>query len=594
MLLKRREVILRMIKLFFKSFKDCLDDFKKYGTFELLCVIFTSFIWVPVLTYIYKFTLGWMGTSSLINNEIYSIFKSYKGVIGVTLILTICALIILVEVGVLIVLSQKNYFEKNVSLAGSLIFVLKRLPKFVRLGFFQLVPFLLLAILTLNLPILNIITEKFNVPIFFTSKLEGQIVFLVVFGVCCMLIAYMFLRIIFAMHFLIIKGQNVSAAILSSIRLTKHNKIRILFYLIIFNGIIISLGASIIYSITYLIKTASGVIHNPLFTNYFTTLSSYLTYLLIIMIMPVNIIFLTNLFYHFLCSGDKKSDDNLDIKRYPRLEYIESCVVDFYYKKRYLLSFIIALYLTFAFVLNYSFVEHIFNWDVLVAAHRGYHLAPENSLSGIREAIIKGADAVEIDVQMTRDGVLVLNHDKTLKRVAGVNQKVSQLTYDELKKLSIGAGTEYPDEKIPTLEEALNEIRNNNSRVILDLKPNGFMRDMVIKTVDLIESCEMVENTYVQSFDQNILIEFRKQNPDIKLGQILIAATGNLSDLDVDFYTIQQYILSDTFIKNSHSKNRSVWVWTVNLDKNIREVLKYRVDGIITDYPEKVKEIIAQ
>ena len=64
--------------------------------------------------------------------------------------------------------------------------------------------------------------------------------------------------------------------------------------------------------------------------------------------------------------------------------------------------------------------------------------------------------------------------------------------------------------------------------------------------------------------------------------------------MDVDFYTIHQYMLSTSFVKNAHRLDREVWVWTVNEDNNIRQVLKFRVDGIITKYPERVKEVMAE
>jgi glycerophosphoryl diester phosphodiesterase len=69
---------------------------------------------------------------------------------------------------------------------------------------------------------------------------------------------------------------------------------------------------------------------------------------------------------------------------------------------------------------------------------------------------------------------------------------------------------------------------------------------------------------------------------------------GNSNILDVDFYTIKQSMLSEAFIKNAHKQGRSIWVWTVNDEVNIKEVLKYDVDGIITDYPKRVQDIMGR
>jgi glycerophosphoryl diester phosphodiesterase len=102
----------------------------------------------------------------------------------------------------------------------------------------------------------------------------------------------------------------------------------------------------------------------------------------------------------------------------------------------------------------------------------------------------------------------------------------------------------------------------------------------------------MVEQCMIQSFSYQTLKEVRKLNKGILLGQILYVIAGNLDSIDVDFYTIKQSMLSDTFIKIAHKKGRSVWVWTVNDELNIKDVLKYDVDGIITDYPKRVQKII--
>jgi glycerophosphoryl diester phosphodiesterase len=104
----------------------------------------------------------------------------------------------------------------------------------------------------------------------------------------------------------------------------------------------------------------------------------------------------------------------------------------------------------------------------------------------------------------------------------------------------------------------------------------------------------MVEQCMIQSFSYKALEEVRKLNSDIMLGQILYAVMGNSNKLDVDFYTIKQSMLSDTFIENAHNNGRGVWVWTVNDELNIKEVLKFDVDGIITDYPKRVQDIMGR
>jgi glycerophosphoryl diester phosphodiesterase len=94
----------------------------------------------------------------------------------------------------------------------------------------------------------------------------------------------------------------------------------------------------------------------------------------------------------------------------------------------------------------------------------------------------------------------------------------------------------------------------------------------------------------VQSFSPRLLAEVRKISPEIKIGQILRASSGGLTNIDVDFYTISQNMLTDNFIKMARRESRQIWVWTVNSESNIRTVLSYDINGIITDYPQRVRQ----
>src|SRR4029077_5001105 len=95
---------------------------------------------------------------------------------------------------------------------------------------------------------------------------------------------------------------------------------------------------------------------------------------------------------------------------------------------------------------------------IVVIAHRGYsRAAPENTLSAFRKAIEVGADVAELDVQETADGVVVVNHDRDLMRVAGDPRRIADITFAEARKLDLGSriGPECAGERIPTLAEAI-------------------------------------------------------------------------------------------------------------------------------------------
>ncbi|MCD8508475.1 MAG: hypothetical protein LRY73_00210 [Bacillus sp. (in: Bacteria)] len=259
----------------------------------------------------------------------------------------------------------------------------------------------------------------------------------------------------------------------------------------------------------------------------------------------------------------------------------------------------LVFYVVGMFLVNYTINDNIvyLKWNVQVAAHRGdVQNAPENSMSAILSAIEKGVDAVEFDVMLTQDGEIILNHDTTLQRVAGIPTRVDEMTYAEISKVDIGYrfSEEFIGERIPTLDEVLEEVKDENVNLIVDIKVLDPSRNAELAkgVVELIEKHEVEEKAYVQAFEYDVLQEVRKLNPDIKIGLILFLSAGNLAQLDLDFYTVRQTMLSERFVENARRLDREVWVWTVNIERNMREVMKYDIDGIITSYPDRLQQVI--
>ena len=101
----------------------------------------------------------------------------------------------------------------------------------------------------------------------------------------------------------------------------------------------------------------------------------------------------------------------------------------------------------------------------------------------------------------------------------------------------------------------------------------------------------MEDSVTIQSFNSTILKLVRDLNPEIELGQIMFYSSGDLTWLDVNFYTIKDNMLTKQFVDKAHALDREVWVWTVNSVINLNEVLRYDIDGIITDYPKRAQSV---
>ncbi|WP_454879428.1 glycerophosphodiester phosphodiesterase family protein [Sphingobacterium detergens] len=152
-----------------------------------------------------------------------------------------------------------------------------------------------------------------------------------------------------------------------------------------------------------------------------------------------------------------------------------------------------------------------------IVAHRGAHLAyPENSIAAIEEAIRLGASVVELDVRATKDGVLVLMHDKTVNRTTSGEGEVGKHTYAEIQKMHLRGATdgEMSNLFIPTLQEAL---RICKGKIIVDLDFKEERREFVAKTYDLIAQEGMEDQVLFFLYDYKEMPGIYKRNPKITI-----------------------------------------------------------------------------
>jgi glycerophosphoryl diester phosphodiesterase len=234
------------------------------------------------------------------------------------------------------------------------------------------------------------------------------------------------------------------------------------------------------------------------------------------------------------------------------------------------------------------------NRPVAVTAHRGSSKdAPENTLSAIRRAIKDGADFAEIDVQETADGLVVLLHDTDLMRIAGVNKKIWQLPYSEIKSLDAGSwfSPDFKGEHIPTLAQAL-ELAHNKIKLNIELKFNGRDQQLVESVVKIIRDHKFDAQCVITSLNYDGLIKVKKLNPDLTTGFIIAKSIGNMFRVDTDFLSLASGIVNADVVAAARKRKMEVHVWTVNRPDGMSYFINLGVDNIITDYPAKLVAVI--
>lgn len=232
--------------------------------------------------------------------------------------------------------------------------------------------------------------------------------------------------------------------------------------------------------------------------------------------------------------------------------------------------------------------------NVKIIAHRGSsNRAPENTISSILLAAEDKADYAEMDVQQTKDGVVVLMHDKNLKRVARVDKNVSEMEYRNIEELNVENihSEKFKGEKIPTLDQVM---KASKGKIKLDIEIKNYEDDteLVKKVVQSVENNNFVDDCLICSFDYSALVKVKKLNPKIRTGYITDLNKKDKLNLEyADYYSIYYPKVNNTIIEKLHKNNKKVHVWTVNNVNDCKKLIQMGVDDIITDYPDEFKGI---
>jgi glycerophosphoryl diester phosphodiesterase len=225
---------------------------------------------------------------------------------------------------------------------------------------------------------------------------------------------------------------------------------------------------------------------------------------------------------------------------------------------------------------------------VQVTAHRGHaRAAPENTRSAIRKAIESGADYAEMDVHETADGVVVLLHDRDLKRVAGDSRRLDEISFDEVRKLDVGSWfrSAFAGERVPTLEEAIN-LGRGKIQLNIEMKFFGPDRRLVQQVVNIVREQNVEPDCLLTSLNYDALVEAKQRDPRLRTGLIVAHAIGDISRLQVDVLCIRADFLSDELLRTAHRDGKEVHVWTVNEARQMNLLIKRGVDNIITSDPD--------
>jgi glycerophosphoryl diester phosphodiesterase len=231
---------------------------------------------------------------------------------------------------------------------------------------------------------------------------------------------------------------------------------------------------------------------------------------------------------------------------------------------------------------------------VSIFAHRGASAeAPENTLAAFELAGVMNTDYVELDVQESSDGVVVVVHDSDLMKVGGSPLKIWEATAEQLRAVDIGSrvGPQFKSERVPTLAEALQACKGV-SRVDIELKFYGHDERLEERVVELVEAAGMESKIVTMSLHHDMVTKMKRLRPTWPSGLLTAKALGDLSRVPADFLAVEKAMATRRFIWTAHRAGKPVYVWTVDDPARMIRMIGLGVDGLITNRPDVARDVV--
>ena len=240
------------------------------------------------------------------------------------------------------------------------------------------------------------------------------------------------------------------------------------------------------------------------------------------------------------------------------------------------------------------------NESFTVLGHRGAKgHAPENTLASFRKAIELGATMAELDIHLSRDGELVVMHDATVDRTTNGSGLVSEMTLAELKRLDAGAWFDprYAGERVPTLQEVIDATRG---RILLNVEvkrpaAGGTYPGLAQRLAETLKANDAVRTVAVSSFEPEYLRQLRPLLPDLQLALLYSKSPEDPCRLALDegWDGLHPHLsqVDEAFVERAHAAGLIVRAWNPNEVPEMERLVRMGVDGVGTDYPERLLDV---
>jgi glycerophosphoryl diester phosphodiesterase len=554
-------------------------------------------LFVPLVTFGLEVSLEIANISYVKLANVWRLLSNPFSLLILVFLMYIISQFILIEIYFLTLYFTVKENQKRVRLTRILITTLYKVLAGIRKGNLRHVFAAWVTIMVANLPMVFFIIRKSRFLVNLFEGMSNGWVWLVGSLIFLTFLVVLIYRKAFVFHYFLIKkvpfGDSTKQ---SHVVRYNHPNLTLMYYLgwNVYQAVFLTLVYALVIVLSMLI--VSTTMDKRIAVAAFITLNEKINvYMAILMILVSTIshfALFTHLFYHYELAPETFAIDKV---------YVPNPLKKAVYQRIGILAFAVLFTVNVVFFIgtmrNGSVINAISLDDIQITAHRGFSKeVPENTLLAIEKAMEEQADNIEVDVRSTKDGVLVLHHDASLKRTTGLKKMLKDVTYDEIKELDAGSWLkkDFAHLSIPTLREVF-ELTKGEAFLNIDLKYSKNQDYIVNHLVELIHEYNMEWQCIVTSTNQGYLREIKEIDPNIKTGYITQQFSAAVVKNDyIDVLSLKSNLVTKSVVEKIYQNGKQVFVWTVNSQEEIERVSRLGVDNIITDNPVFAREVIFQ
>ncbi len=587
---------LRQKNILKDSFKTIYRASIHLLVFEIIYKNLLLILFKPIRTSIISLFVRAKTQEVLFNEEIPSFLMSFAGLISIIALTAIFIILIYYEFTVILLILNSVKGKEKINLIKINKSALVKVKDTIKNRSIGLALYILLLI-----PILNISIVLSLLPTLSITDLIPRLIYnlpasRILLPIVGLAIIYLFTKLFIVLPIIIFKGKTFKEAVQISFKTIKGEEFRGIFFII---------AGTLAFLVISRLPFNIGDSINYKLVSTFRSLSNISMRIFTLAITPILLSISFESFSSYFKLGylsEEEINKKSQLRKFGKivenilervLIFVEVAVIFIgKYKKTFML-------LTLTLIIGANVYAEKgarpLKDKQIVIGHRGGEYGVENTVDTIVFVGNEGSDYVEMDVLLTKDNIPVVIHDNNLKRLAKIDKKISDLKLKDIKDITIESASK--EDEIPTLKELAKEAKGK-TKLLLEFKLHGKEKESIVdKTIDILRKEGILEDTIFQTAEEDLIREFNKKYEDLYMGYIYKSKKKSITikkalELPVDFISAKGSFIDKNMIRQVHKYEKPIFAWTIDDLYKAERLLDLGVDGIITNYPLEMIQVI--